>query len=73
MPAGARLAVVEGPQEPNVVDPRFSVIDLEMLAVTEGGRERSARELRGLMTQAGLTVGGVRVKATGTAVLFGTA
>lgn len=73
MPAGARLAVVEGLQEPNGVDPRFSVIDLEMLAVSEGGRERSARELRGLMTEAGLTAGDVRVTATGTAVLFATA
>ncbi|MCW2706659.1 MAG: O-methyltransferase [Frankiales bacterium] len=69
MPEGARLAVVEGIQDRSVVDPRFSMIDLEMLVVTEDGRERSADELRALLTDAGLAPGGVRVTATGTAVL----
>jgi hypothetical protein len=69
MPAAARLAVVEGIQDRNVVDPRFSMVDLEMLVVTEDGRERSADELRALLTDAGLAPGGVRVTAPGTAVL----
>ena len=70
MPAGATLAVVEGIQDPNVVDPRFSMIDLEMLVVTEDGRERSANQITTLLTQAGLHVFRVRVTATGTAVLM---
>lgn len=54
MSRGARLAVIEGLQEPNVVDPRFSMIDLEMLVVTEDGRERSDDELKQLLAGAGL-------------------
>ena len=55
MPSGSRAVVIEGLQEANVVDPRFSMIDLEMLLITEGGRERSADQLRRLITAAGLT------------------
>jgi hypothetical protein len=73
MPTGARLAVIEGIQDRNVADPRFSMIDLEMLVVTEDGRERSAAELRRLMTDAGLRTGDVRITAPGTAVLFASA
>lgn len=69
MQAGARLAVIEGLQERNVVDSRFSMIDLEMLVVTEDGRERSAADLRGLIAEAGLLLEDLRVTATGTAVL----
>ncbi len=69
MPSGARLAVIEGIQEPNLVDARFSMIDLEMLVVTEDGRERSANDLRGLIADAGLLPEEVRVTATGTAVV----
>lgn len=69
MPTGTRLAVIEGLQERNAVDPRFSMIDLEMLVVTEDGRERSAADLRGLVSDAGLCLEDVRVTATGTAVL----
>jgi hypothetical protein len=72
MRRGARLAVIEGLQEANVVDPRFSMIDLEMLVVTEDGRERSADELRQLLTGAGLVTQNVRVTATGTAVASAT-
>lgn len=68
MPTGARLAVIEGIQEANVVDPRFSMIDLEMLVVTEG-HERPAEDLRKLLTSAHLTPENTRVTATGTAVL----
>lgn len=69
MPARARLAVVEGVQERNAVDARFSMIDLEMLVVTDGGRERSVDELSALMTAAGLQRASARVAATGTAVV----
>jgi hypothetical protein len=69
MPHGARAVVIEGLQEPNVVDPRFSMIDLEMLVVTEDGRERSADQLCGIMSEAGLTSIKQAVTATGTAVL----
>ena len=68
MPPGARLAVIEGIQEANVVDPRFSMVDLEMLVVTEDGRERPARDLHKLLTSAHLTPESTRVTATGTAV-----
>ncbi|MEO6204909.1 MAG: methyltransferase, partial [Mycobacteriales bacterium] len=69
MPTGARLAVIEGLQEPNVVDARLSMIDLEMLVVTEGGRERSGDDLRGLLAAASLSLEDLRITATGTAVL----
>jgi hypothetical protein len=72
MPRGTRLAVIEGMQEANVVDPRFSMIDLEMLVVTEDGRERSADELKQLLTGAGLVTQNVRFTATGTAVASAT-
>src|SRR3954451_16696555 len=73
MPDGARAVVIEGLQEPNVVDSRFSMIDLEMLVVTEDGRERSADQLRQLMSAAGLTPTTQTVTATGTALLSATA
>ncbi len=69
MPAGARLALIEGLQEANVVDSRFSMIDLEMLVVTEDGRERSADDPRGMIAQAGLVLEDLRLTATGTAVV----
>jgi hypothetical protein len=69
MPSGSRAVVIEGLQPPNHVDPRFSMIDLEMLVVTEGGRERSAHELRNLLQAAGLTPTENTVTATGTALL----
>lgn len=66
---GAKLAVIEGVQERNVVDPRFSMIDLQMLVVSESGRERSARELQSLVEQAGWKPTGLHLLATGTAIL----
>jgi hypothetical protein len=69
MPPSARLAVIEGVQDANVVDPRFSNVDLEMLVVTEGGRERSVQQLRALLAGAGLLPGNVTRTATGVAIL----
>jgi hypothetical protein len=48
------------------------MFDLEMLVVTEDGRERSADQLRQLLTGAGLVTQNVRVRATGTAVASAT-
>jgi len=65
MPASSRLLVVEGEQPRDAVDPRFSLIDLQMLVVTEQGRERSADELAALLSEAGLAVGPLRRSSTG--------
>lgn len=73
MPPGSRLVVIEGDQAPNVAHPRFSMIDVQMLAVTEGGRERSAHEIAALLEQSGLRVGAVRHTATGLALVEATA
>jgi hypothetical protein len=69
MPSEAKLTVIEGIQEHTTVDPRFSMIDLQMLVVSESGRERSARELESLLEQAGWKPSGLRLLATGTAIL----
>ncbi len=66
---GAKLAVIEGVQQRNMVDPRFSMIDLQMLVVSESGRERSAPELQSLVEQAGWKPTGLRLLATGTAIV----
>jgi hypothetical protein len=60
MPTGARLVVIEGDQARDRPHPRFSMIDVHMLAVTEGGRERSAAEIAAILEQAGLRPSGVR-------------
>ncbi len=65
MPPGSRLVVVEGTQPHNIADPRFSMIDLQMLVATEQGRERSGEELAALMSEAGLTAGQTRRSSTG--------
>jgi hypothetical protein len=73
MPRGARLVVIEGDQPRHRPHPRFSMIDLQMLAVTEGGRERSAQELTEILAHAGLRPHGVRHTATGLALVEGIA
>jgi O-methyltransferase domain len=60
----ARLVVIEGNQDRNEVHPRFSMIDLQMLTMSEGGRERSGREIEQLLTSAGMRPGGTRMTAT---------
>ena len=54
MPDNARLVAIEGNQDRNEVHRRFSRIDLRMLAVSEGGRERSAAEMQRLLTNEGM-------------------
>jgi hypothetical protein len=63
MPAGATLILIEGLQHPNTPH-RFSMIDLQMLVVTDGGRERSVPELAHLISAAGLRPGRTRRTAT---------
>jgi hypothetical protein len=72
MPPRARLVVVEGEQERNRPHARFSMIDLQMLAVTEGGRERSSGEIERILTDAGLCPTGVRHTATDLALVEAT-
>ncbi len=60
MPPGAKLVVIEGIQERNTAHGRFSPIDLQMLVVSERGRERSIPEIQELMTKAGLRPTSVR-------------
>jgi hypothetical protein len=73
MPPAARLVVIEGDQDPNRAHPRFSMIDLQMLTVTEGGRERSSAELQRLLDTAGLIPGSVHHTPTGLALVEATA
>jgi len=72
MPSGAKLVVIEGVQNHNSVHPRFSMIDLQMLVVTEGGRERSIAQLEHLITTAGLRPRCTRRTATDLALLEAT-
>jgi hypothetical protein len=54
MPAHARLLVIDAVLQPGN-DPHFGkLLDLEMLAITEGGRERTEREHAALLEAAGL-------------------
>jgi hypothetical protein len=73
MPPRARLVVIEGDQDPNRAHPRFSMIDLQMLTVTEGGRERSSAELQRLLDTAGLIPDSVHHTPTGMALVEATA
>jgi hypothetical protein len=60
MPTGSKLVLVETLQEPNVVEPVASFVDVHMLTQTDGGRQRSVAELHELLRRAGLEPGEVR-------------
>jgi hypothetical protein len=60
MPAGSRVIVIDQHLERNRPNPVGSMVDLLMLVVNEGGRERSPDEVHGLMRDAGLAPGRVR-------------
>jgi O-methyltransferase len=60
MPPGSRVVLVETLQDRNEVEPITSMVDVHMLAQTDGGRQRSAGELRALLSEAGLRPGAVR-------------
>ena len=64
MPTGARLVAIEGSQDRNEVHPRFSMIDLQMLTMSEGGKERSSREIEQLLVNGGMHPLGTRRTAT---------
>jgi hypothetical protein len=68
MPSGARLVTIEGCQDRNRAHPRFSMIDLQMLTMTEGGKERSQGELEQLLANAGLHP--LRTRRTATDLLL---
>lgn len=72
MPAGATPIVIEGVQHHNTPHPRFSMIDLQMLVTTEGGRERSIPELEHLIAAASLRPGRTRRTATDLALIEAT-
>ena len=57
MPPGSKLVVIEQLIERNEADPIVASVDLHMLAVCDGGRQRSADELRALLRAAGLEPG----------------
>lgn len=59
MPPDARIAVIETERGPTGTGSRLAaVMDLYMMSLFEGGRERSAGELGELLTVAGFTVRG---------------
>jgi hypothetical protein len=69
LPAGGRVLVVECVLKPGN-DPDFGkLLDLEMIAVTEGGRERSGAEFAALFAAAGFRVGRVVPTAAPTSVI----
>src|SRR5262249_42895232 len=53
MPEGARLLLVELLLEEGPVGPLASVVDLQMLALTDGGRQRTVNQLAVLLDKAG--------------------
>jgi hypothetical protein len=59
-PAGARVVLVEMLLERDGRDPIVAYEDLHMLTQCDGGRQRSAAEVQGLLREAGLTPGAVR-------------
>ncbi len=59
MKAGAKVVLIEQLIEPNEPEPIVASVDLHMLAVCDGGRQRSADQLRALLHEAGLEPGAV--------------
>jgi len=58
-PDGARVVLIETPQEPNAPHPFASLVDLQMLTQCDGGRQRSIAELRALLLRCDFTPGTV--------------
>jgi hypothetical protein len=54
--AGATLLVVEAIVPEGAVDPRTAMLDVMMLVLTGGGRERTAGQLEALLTRAGFVL-----------------
>jgi O-methyltransferase domain len=60
MPSGSKLVTIDLHREPGRPNSITSMMDLGMLVICEGGRERSPQEVHGLMRDVGLTPGRVR-------------
>jgi hypothetical protein len=58
-PAGATLLVVEAIMPEGPVDARTATLDVMMLVLTGGGRERTARQLEAVLTRSGFVLEGV--------------
>jgi len=69
MPAGARLLLVELLLDDGPVEPLASLVDLQMLALTDGGRQRSVEELAALLRSAGFAPPVVHRTSTASSVL----
>ncbi len=69
MPSGARLLLVELLLEEGPVHALASLVDLQMLAITDGGRQRSVGELSSLLQQAGFAPPVVHRTSTASSVL----
>ena len=72
MAKGARLLVIEGDQAQNQAHARFSMLDVQMLVASEGGRERSSAEIAHLLADAGLQPRHVRHTVTDLVVIEAT-
>jgi hypothetical protein len=72
MAKGARLLIIEGDQAQNQAHARFSMLDVQMLVATEGGRERSGAEIAHLLADADLHPRHVRHTGTDLVVLEAT-
>lgn len=59
MPAGSRVVVIDQHREANAPNSFTPLLDLHMLALCEGGRERSPEEVHALFRDAGLKPGPV--------------
>jgi len=59
MAPGSRLILVETPLEPNRPHPIASLVDLQMMTQTDGGRQRSVGQLQDLLRRSGLDPGTV--------------
>jgi hypothetical protein len=59
MPPGAKLILVETLLDPGDPDPVAVLIDLHMLTQCDGGRQRTAAELRALLERTGLRPGAI--------------
>jgi hypothetical protein len=61
MPPGSKLILVETLLDPDHPDPVAVLVDLHMLTQCDGGRQRSADELRSLLAAAGLRAGEIHL------------
>lgn len=68
-PRGALVVLVEVTEQPGRPNHTVPLVDLQMLTQSDGGRQRSAGELRALLSAHGFTPAGVRKASVHTLVL----